>query len=281
MRIGLCSIVSISRLYQAIALFKSLIQFSKEYSFYFLYMDQATYNILKKLDYPGLNLVELQAVEDERLCQVKRDRNESEYCWTLKPAMLLYVLQRFENLDAVCYLDADLYFFNAPHLVFELLKKSSVLVTTHKVNRSCNGGFACFKNNIVGKTCVQWWREKCISWCYAKRLGALYGDQGYLDELAVKFKDVKTIENPGVNTAVWNYFKFDLSRRRGIFYVNTFKLVFFHFSGFKPSKLGDFLEKNRGREICKVYLEYDRALKACIKEINSVYPEYEVKYTCS
>ncbi len=73
------------------------------------------------------------------------------------------------------YLDADLYFFAPPSKVRAEEGQASVGIVPHRYAPEqahllqygrYNVGWVSFKNDATGRACLEWWRERCIEWCF-------------------------------------------------------------------------------------------------------------------
>ena len=110
-----------------------------------------------------------------------------EYLWTCTPSIILFFLQKYK-LKSCTYLDADIYFFSNPEIIYQNQKNYSVFITSHnyhpKYDQTETSGKYCvqyltFKNNKMGLGVLKWWRRKCIKWCYNRVEGNKFGDQKY------------------------------------------------------------------------------------------------------
>ena len=113
------------------------------------------------------------------------------------------------------YLDADLYFFNDPHILLNEMKDAGkdVLITKHnyapEYDQSERSGIYCvqyltFRNNQKGLEVLNWWVDRVEEWCYARVEDGKMGDQKYLDDWPERFDCVKVSENIGAGIAPWN-----------------------------------------------------------------------------
>ena len=75
---------------------------------YVLCMDEETYNLLGRIEIPGVIRVRLSEVENDELLSVKSERSQAEYCWTLTAFFTWYVMDTHREIDAITYLDSDL-----------------------------------------------------------------------------------------------------------------------------------------------------------------------------
>ena len=100
-------------------------------------------------------------------------------------------------------------FYRSPQLLFDEIGDSSVAITDHYAPYHIPQGRYCvqfmfFKNDEWGMKTLKWWRDSCIEWCYAHFDGEKYGDQKYLEQFPIKFKNVHVIKTRGAGVAAWN-----------------------------------------------------------------------------
>jgi len=272
-----CTITTKYRLYQCIAMYNSLRKFLPDANLAVLCMDEDTNKLLEKAALPGMRLIPLKQLETKEYRAVKAYRNKTEYCWTMKPVLLQYLIGSYGNFDVITYLDSDLYFFDNPLKLFAGNRKWNVLVTNHKVNRKVNSGFIAFRKNKIANKALEWWRKKCLNWCFDRIENERFGDQGYLDALRRMFNGVKYLKIPGANIAPWNCFNYDFSCKDGRLYVGRCRLIFFHFSGFRLRRIGMSAyayESDIPCEICRVYCKEVSEAIDYIKSIDCEFAEY-------
>lgn len=207
-------------------------------------MDAATYGFLQNANLEKVNLVKLE--ELERACpdltRVRGERGLVEYYFTCKPALIGFLLKTNPRVDRLTYLDADLYFFADHSLLNEELAASSIAIVEHRFAPNLqslartgryNAGWISIKRDSTGLACVEWWRQRCIEWCYDTPDNGRYGDQGYLDEFSRLFDNVVSIAHKGANLAPWNIGSFRIGSVDGRVVVDGEPLVFFHFHGLR------------------------------------------------
>lgn len=265
-----CTVVSKYRLHQCIAMYNSLRDRMAEAYLAVLAVDRESREVLDGLKLPGMLVMSDEELENDELKELKEKRSSSEYCWTLKPVLLLDLYERFRDFKIFVYIDADIYFFDTPMKLFRRKDKWSVLLTTHKVNRKANGGFAAFLRSNDSYKALEWWKEKCIEWCYYKNDNGRFADQGYLDSMSAKFNGVAYIDIPGANVASWNYFKYDFSIIDGNILVNGSRLIFYHFSGLRMKRYASTVVLCGAEIPCIVCRIYSKALRDAIKEIEGI-----------
>jgi hypothetical protein len=265
-----CTIASKYRLHQCVAMYHSLKSCMAEALLVVLAIDLESEKVLDSLQFPELVVISAAGLEDDELRKLKKERTSSEYCWTLKPVFLLYLYQRFSDIDTLVYLDSDLFFFSNPMQLLRRKDKWSVLLTTHKVNRKANGGFAAFRRSSYAYEAIKWWKNSCLEWCYYHYDNGRFADQGYLDSFKVKFKGVKYLDTPGANAATWNFFRYNFMLKGENIYVDRSRLIFYHFSGLRMKRHASSVIIYGAEAPCMLCKAYSKALRTAIEEIGAV-----------
>ena len=96
-----------------------------------------------------------------------------------------------------------------------------------------NSGFISFKNDKTGRSCVKWWKEKCLNSCINIPKEGQFGDQKYLDEVPSLFESTQEIKTPGVNIGHWNNAAHEFTLKDGKVMIDDDELICYHFSGFR------------------------------------------------
>ncbi len=161
----------------------------------------------------------------------------------------LYLLRRFPEMPTVTYLDADLYFYDSLDGIYQEFGQHSIMIIPHgfsekntfreKTSGIYNVGMMIFRNDANGLACLNWWKERCIEWCFATYEDGKLGDQLYLNDWPTRFQNVCVLKEPGANIAPWNRDRFQF-RREGDGIVcrerltqKDHRLIFFHFHGLR------------------------------------------------
>lgn len=201
-----CTLFDSYYMHKGLALYRSLLKNCLDFHLYIMAFDFPCYEKLKNL---GLNNVTIRYIcdfETEELISLKDQRTKAEYCWTCGPAIIEYFIETF-SLNNCTYLDADLMFMASPQIIFDEFDKSvSIAISEHFHNETIGGKycvqFMYFRNDIEGRKCLKWWKERCIEWCYARYEDGKYGDQKYLDSFPLLFENVYIIKNRGVGLSL-------------------------------------------------------------------------------
>jgi hypothetical protein len=141
----------------------------------------------------------------------------------------------------ITYLDADLFFFASPVPLFEELGTGSIAIIDHRFSPHLrhletrgiyNVGWLSFRRDENALTCLRWWRERCLEWCYDRVEDGRFADQKYLDDWPSRFRNVVVLEHKGANLALWNVSNYRLSSLQGnTVMVANQPLIFFHVHG--------------------------------------------------
>lgn len=227
-----------------IALYESLTRHSDEpFVLWVLCFDEETYHVLGQMELVQVRRIALSDFEagDEALLEAKGNRDRVEYFWTCTPSLPLYIFRENPEIDQVTYLDADLFFYSSPEVIFEEFGDGSILVIEHRFPRELkereifgkfNVGLLVFRRDEEGIAALERWRDQCNEWCYRHLEGEKYGDQKYLDQWPERFTNVVILENKGAGLAPWNLSRYELSLQESAIFVDEVPLVFFHFHRF-------------------------------------------------
>lgn len=264
---------------RGLALYESLRKHCPEFQLWALCMDQGAVETLTKANLPALHIVPLELLEqhDAKLLAAKQNRNKLEYYFTCTPALPRFILDRWPEVDLITYLDSDLFFYADPKPIFDELGTRSTGIIAHRYPEYLrpelepygiyNVGWVSFRRDEAGQQCLNWWRERCLEWCYDRYEDGKHGDQKYLDVWPEMFPNVAVLEHKGANLAPWNLMNYTFTYENGQVYVDGDPLIFFHFTRFK--KIQDWLYdthtarfQTRAPRIVRqhIYAPYIRAL---------------------
>jgi hypothetical protein len=265
---------------RGLVMYHSLRKHSESFHLWVICFDDLAHKILTDLKLEHLTLVSLAQFEDKELLRIKSERSQKEYCWTCTPSTALYVMNTEPHVDAVTYLDADLMFFSSPEPIFAEDQNASILLTEHRylpeIKQSAissgiyNVQFVTFKRNEQGLAALNWWRERCLEWCFARAEDNKFGDQKYLDDWTTRFTGVHVVEHLGAGLAPWNVLQYQIESIDRELFVNKIPVIFYHFHAFKihPFNIG----------YSCTYYEIDRAIsqwiyQAYFQEIQKAYQQ--------
>ncbi len=248
-----CTYFDSGFLLQGLALWQSLRAHDNGAVLWVLTLDEVAFDTLRALRDPSLRIVSLSKVEGDEplLAPAKKERTRAEYYFTLSPIWPLWILQNFTDVQRITYIDADLFWFSDPSILFELMdeSKASLMVTEHRFpvwqrhlerHGRYNVGVLSFRNDDIGRACLKYWREQCLAWCFDRIEDGRYADQGYLNEWPERYGGKFYVaKHPGVNVAPWNWLSHRWSLQpiggdvaSGIL-VDGVPLICYHFARFQ------------------------------------------------
>lgn len=240
-----CTYFDSHYLLRGLALYRSLKDRCPSFQLFVLCMDKTCYEILSALNLPSIHLIALEDFEknDRELLEAKKNRNLIEYYFTCTPSLPLFIFNHWQETNLLTYLDADLFFFADPAPLYDEIAHHSIAIIPHRFsphlqhhekNGIYNVGWVSFQRNEHALSCLQWWREKCIEWCYDRVEERRFADQKYLDEFPERFKDVIALAHKGANLAPWNLSNYSIQKdlKDGL-RVDNQPLLFFHFHAFR------------------------------------------------
>jgi hypothetical protein len=284
------TVVSTGYLYKLLALHESLEHYCKNYQLFVLCVEDVLFNILEKLKLNNVILLKLKDIDSYELQTARINRSYLEYCWTLKPIVLYYVMSTFKDAKYYAHLDADLYFYSNPKQIVHESPSSSLFITDHnnstqflhtyETSGKFNTGFVCCKNDSIALAAVSWWKDRCIEKCCstADVKERIFGDQRYVERWPEMLSGVHIVKTKGANVAQWNIDAYKVIERDGEIYVNKDKLIFYHFSGFSilgqnEFNLSTFYKVDKD-PLKYIYKPYMKMIDKKISSIKANFPEY-------
>lgn len=238
-----CTLFDSNYLSRGLTLYRSLEKECESFHLFIFAFDEKSFHVLNRLHLRHATIISLKEFEDPELLGVKPSRSRAEYCWTSTSSTILYVIRKY-GVDQCTYLDADMMFFASPKPLFDEMEKKSILITEHRYspqyNKESLSGkycvqFVSFKNDGQGLTALQWWRDRCIEWCYARHEDGKFGDQQYLDDWMTRFSGVHELQHLGGGMAAWNVQQYDVFKKNDTLWGrervsgNEFPVIFYHF----------------------------------------------------
>jgi len=238
-----CTYFDVNYMPRALSMYNSLQEHCKGFHIYMLCFDDESFSHLTTLCLPHATPISLAEFEsgDDELIATKQDRTQLEYFYTCGPSLPLFILNNYPQVDFVIYVDADLFFYSDPKPLIDEMDGYSIGITAHHFPEHrkseqtgiYNVGWLFFRRDANGLACLQWWRERCIEWCYERFEDGKYADQKYLDEWPSRFQGVRVLEHRGANVAAWNVRDYTIREEDGCVVVDGYPLIFYHFHGFR------------------------------------------------
>lgn len=290
MKRNFCTLFDKNYIFRGLAMYYSLKKHSHDFCLWILCMDDIVYTQLLKMNLDSVELIKLSDLEDDELLKAKRGRTVAEYCWTLSSSLPLYIYKIKPELDRIAYLDSDLFFYSSSESIFEEMGESSIYIVRHNYSKELgylesrsgiyNVSLVVFRNDQDAIMCLNWWRQRCLEWCFSRLEDGRFGDQMYLNDWPNRFNNVRIAKNKGINLAPWNVSKYLLKYINSDIYVDEDKLIFYHFHSFKMFEFNDYLLYQNFYLISRseeknIYLPYIESLNQLIKKFKSDFPDYK------
>jgi hypothetical protein len=227
-----------------LCLHNSLKAQGESFRLWVLCFDSVTETVVKAAQDPSLAAVPLSELlaADPDYAAVRPQRTRVEFFFTSTPVLVRHCLRREPAAASMTYLDADLYFFAPPSAVFAEQGDASVGIVPHRfpprlADRATHGiynvGWVSFRRDSDARACLEWWRERCLEWCHDRLDHGRFADQGYLDEFPRKFRGVRPLDHPGINTAPWNIDPDLITLVDGKPWSQGRSILFYHYQGIR------------------------------------------------
>ena len=239
---------------RGLALIASLRRLGVDDPIWVLCLDPGTKSYLDSLNLPSvitMSVFELECTV-AGLAETRSGRSNVEYFFTCTSALATSVLAISKPGSWTVYLDADMAFHAPPNHLFADVDAYDIGIVPHRFPNRLRGlekyghynvAWVMLRNSTTGRACAEWWRDRCIDWCFDHPDGGRYADQGYLDEFPSRFPGTVVLEDPGINVAPWNLGRHEISEGpNGALLVDGRPLVFYHFHGLR--KKGDWIYPN-------------------------------------
>jgi len=284
-----CTLFSEKYLLQGLALITSIKRHHSNSKIWVLALDEKTHLALEELSLE--NVILLSNYDREQILnyftKFQETRSYAESIFTTKPYFLSQVLEKVEEDEFLTYVDADTFLFDTLTLDTLTSMRADILLSPHYFNSNSsknlvygyfNAGLVGFKNNEIGKLAARKWVKLCAEWCYLKLDNDRFADQKYLESIDSEWRSHCHYFEFGINFSTWSFsenLNFEFANKFN--YVNSNKIVLFHFHGFKISKIFLRTEFNRygkfnnSKSLFKtIYLPYISELNVNKKKLNKL-----------
>ena len=241
-----CTYFDSGYLSRGLALIESLRAGGDDSPVWIMTLDEAAHDYLADAAIPGVHLLTVADLETAvpQLAPLKSQRSRMEYYFTTTPLLVHWVMDKYPDATtAVAYLDADLFYFADPSLVFDAMGDGSVGIIEHRYPPRLakrlakygrfNVGWVGFRADAPGRACLDWWAQATLAWCRDTPEDGKYADQGYLDSFPELFDSVRILGSAGLDLAPWNTSRHTITAVGERVLADGDPLVFFHFHGLR------------------------------------------------
>src|SRR5438045_3229381 len=202
--IHVCTVCDSKYLLKGLALYQSLKNTIGEgkFTLHWLCIDLDIYGtLIQELDLPETVLYHLEDLETEQPELLLAKNNPpskygdaySQYCWTLTPFFIHYLLTHvdIDGIDKLIYADSDIFFYQSPQIILDAVGEKAVGIHTHRFTPPYNDdldvgwynvGVMVFNNSVEGRAISWFWKNLLLDTSnpFYEKYGTC-GDQRYLN----------------------------------------------------------------------------------------------------
>jgi hypothetical protein len=279
---------------QAISLGHSLLKHNPDYVYKIGLVDKRN----SQIDYDVISyeIVEVENIGIEEWDKMILRYNIQELNTAVKPCYFNYFINSEESYENIIYLDPDILVYSPFSELENELESNDIVITPHitaPINDNnfpgendflntglYNLGFMAIRISSNSKRMIYWWANRLNNRGYNDVKNGMFTDQLWINFVPIFFEKVKLFLHPGYNMAYWNLQERAINVKKNCYFVNDYyPLVFFHFSGFFPTK-PDQISKYQNRytfsdrnDILSLFQDY-----SCLLELNKY--EYFQSFKC-
>jgi hypothetical protein len=250
------TICSINYLAQAKTLGDSLIKYNPDYKFCIGLVDKLEQSAIDKSKLPDYEIVEVSELNIEGFADMFDRYNITELNTAVKPFFLQYFYDANPQAYSVSYFDPDIEVFQPFTDLDKNLESYSLVLTPHTMlaypdslnpkerdllnTGVFNLGFIGTSRSEQTMEFIKWWQQKLRFECYIDLANGMFVDQLWVNFAPIFWKNVLIFRHLGYNMAYWNLHERQLGGMPNRYLVNNNEpLVFFHYSGYNPTKPND------------------------------------------
>lgn len=245
------TICSINYLGQAITLGKSIRKTNPDYKFVVGLVDRIENRseMLAGLDFEFIEMEKVGVTDFEGMC---KRYTIVELNTAVKPYFAEYLMNKYPECNNFSYMDPDMKVFTALTPLEEQLSKNNIVLTPHMTSSPTipknvseygvlkvgifNLGFIGMSRTDETLRFLKWWQDKLLHECIYDRQKNINVDQGWVTLAPCYFDGVLSWRHKGTNVAYWNIHDRPITKNEsGKYFSGDDPLLFFHFSGYKPS----------------------------------------------
>lgn len=273
-------------------LFRSLCRHVEDFTLYVAALDDEAFRLLEALGDPRLVPVRLAEIEafDPEFAATRSNRSRVEYIFTLSPVLPRFLFARHPEIGILNYLDADLFFFRDPEPAYRELGEKSLLACPHRFPPElkfrekfgkCNMAFQLYRRDAECFKVLDWWRARCIEWCFDRVEPDRFADQKYLDFWPELTDSLVISQDPGLDAGPWNWMTVPWEKSAdGKWNPRGGELVCYHYQGFRfltsfllSHNLGSYGFRMPRPLLRYLYGAYAEAFAGTKKELSRKFPE--------
>lgn len=276
------TVASMEYTYKILLLYNSVVEHDVSFKFFIICLNNDSKGMFERLGLKNAVLIDIEDLEvyDLELTAVKEKRSLKQYAWAAKPVAALYILEHYNQVDHIIWLDGDTMFLSSPEPIYDEWKDYSVLLTEEKftgkydylssIYGCFNTGFMGFRRDENSIECLRYFRDKLLyEWNHEEKEQYRWNDQLYVSDWNRRFHNVGIVNNPGINLTpfIMNRLIEEencvLNEDGGQLYIGQNRIVLYHYYGFhyfndKEFDLCQYTNIYYKPQIKRIYLPYIR-----------------------
>ena len=214
--------------------------------------------------------------------QMAASYDVTELSTAVKPWLLRELLSR-DGVEAITYLDPDIWIADSIAAVDRLARERGIVLTPHfteplprdglkpseediLIAGAYNLGFISLGRGESGERLTEWWSERLARDCLIEPEKGRFVDQRWIDLVPGIWPETEILRDTAYNIAYWNLPTRRFETDGDGYLVDGKPLRFFHFSGFDPrtprslSKHQNRIEVGAGEALTRACAEYAERL---------------------
>lgn len=281
------TICSNNYLGQAMALKRSLLKKNPAFSFFIILVDRLSKEVDYKLFEPA-EVIPIADVDNIDLDDLIARYYIIELNTAVKPSVFKFLKQKHPELQALYYLDPDLYFYDSLEETNAMLQRNTAVLTPHILSPIprdgkepeentflqfgiYNLGFAGINmQSEIAMKMLDWWEERVIKYGYDKPHKGYFVDQLWMAQAPLFFDNIIVLKTFNYNMAPWNLHERRIESLEGdkVMLNDGSRLVFYHFSKLSEDEMAVSREYDRYSleelpKLKELYLGYKQVLANC------------------
>jgi len=284
-------------LYKGLVLYESMKIHDSDFKFFLVCMEEESVELLKKMNFIDLYPISIKEIEeyDKRILELKCQRGEKTYIWTAKASVPLYLFDKYQEMDHIIWLDGDTEFLSSPAPIYQEWGENSVLLTPERFTGEYeylghlvgfyNTGFMGFKNNEIGRSALNYFKERLQEWKSSEEEQGNWNDQLYVDDWTERFSGIGVSKHDGINLTPFIASRINneenglVNMKGGVPHIKDIPIVLYHFMALKYYDGNEFDLCNYWMKLDKqtiehLYLPYFNSCSKAFERIRYVDPNF-------
>ena len=215
-----CTLSDINYLPLGLSMYESLLlTTSEDFILYYLCLDEESFIKINNIKDSKIQAIKLDdLINSNNDLSSYKTSERREFIWMLASYFSDYLMKN-NNIEHIVYIDSDIYFYDDIDIFYKEIGNRSVGIIRHRQipedmnsgDGKYNVGIVYFKNDNVGKYCLNWWKDAVLNRKYPN-LASCY-DQKYLEGFLMMFNrdQICVADESFAHSAPWHHRLYDWS----------------------------------------------------------------------